>query len=253
MDDTSRRMRNEFIYGSFRDVADCDYIAARVLHRLKLFDQFSWAALQAIEKYLKCILLIYDRDTRDIVHNLSKALKQVENIPDINWDFDDEIRKFLEYLTIYGGDRYFTFPRSTEGNELFLFDYSVWKIRRYCRDLYWMKVIQKQKGIKVYDIHIKSIQSKNCIKNANEFRLDPRGYLEKVLRQKRFAKQREQLIYKNAYYGSHKKHKIIFQRTITSATPAHYIFPDIYTWMKARIKLNKGVKEFFDANWENIN
>jgi len=252
MDDDFRRKRNEFIYSSFRDVADCDYINARVLHRLKLFDQFSWAALQAIEKYLKTIILIYNGNTKDIKHDLIKGLNRVESITDINWDFDDDIRKFLEYLTIYGGDRYFTFPWGTKGNELFILDYSVWKIRRYCKDLYWMKIYQAQKGILLYDYYIKLIQSKKCIEKANKFNLDPRGYLERVLKTKRFRKQREQLVYKNAYYGSYKKHKIKFQITITGATPRHFAFPEIYAWVKTRVTLSKKVREFFEATGSDI-
>ena len=66
MDEDLRKKRNEYIYHSFRDVADCDYICARTLHRIRLFDQFLWSGLQAIEKYLKTIVLLYDGDTRNI-------------------------------------------------------------------------------------------------------------------------------------------------------------------------------------------
>ena len=42
----------------FRNIADKDYIAARLCYRNGLVPQFHWQALQAIEKYLKAILLI---------------------------------------------------------------------------------------------------------------------------------------------------------------------------------------------------
>ncbi|CUB05958.1 HEPN domain-containing protein [Marinomonas fungiae] len=41
----------------FRKQADFDYISARVNFRLGLRQQFLWSAQQAIEKYLKAILL----------------------------------------------------------------------------------------------------------------------------------------------------------------------------------------------------
>jgi len=247
MNDELRGKRNEFIYHSFRDVADCDYITARTLHRLKLFNQFSWSALQAIEKYLKTILLIYDRNTKQIGHKLTEGLIQVENITDINWDFDVKIRKFIEYSTIFGGDRYFTFPWGTEGNELFILDYTVWKIRRYCQDLQWMKILQAQQGISIYDDYIKQIQSQKCFEKSNKFRLLHKGYLERVLDTKRFQKQREQLVYKNFYYGSYKKRKIIFARTIRMATPSHFYFPEIYSWVLEHVKLSEKAKEFFET------
>ena len=66
---------------------------------------------------------------------------------DINWDFDAKIRNFIEYLTIFGGDRYFTFPWGTEGNELFMLDYTVWKIRSYCQDLKGMRILLRNTEI----------------------------------------------------------------------------------------------------------
>jgi len=39
---------NSFAIRSFRDVADFDYIAARMAYRARLIPQFHWSALQAI-------------------------------------------------------------------------------------------------------------------------------------------------------------------------------------------------------------
>jgi hypothetical protein len=52
------RQLNSFAFRSFRDVADADYIVARMAYRAQLPMQFFWASQQAIEKYLKCILFI---------------------------------------------------------------------------------------------------------------------------------------------------------------------------------------------------
>jgi hypothetical protein len=247
MEDFYRAKRYEFIYKSFRDVADCDYIAARALHRLKLFDQFLWSALQAVEKYLKTIILIYDGNTKDLGHDLFKGLIRVESIPDISWDFDEKTRDFLGYLTLHGGDRYFTRPRGTHGRELLQLDYVVWKIRRYCQDLQWLKKQQEEKVDDRHDRYIKWLQSRECLRNATKLRLFRKGHLEKVLDTKRFPKQREQLIYKNFFYGSYKKHKIKkFQLTATGANPAHFLFPEIYPWIKQRVKLSPEIKRYFE-------
>ncbi|MBD5749812.1 HEPN domain-containing protein, partial [Citrobacter freundii] len=42
---------------SFRDMADQDYLTARVCFKNNLPFQFLWMSQQAIEKYIKCILL----------------------------------------------------------------------------------------------------------------------------------------------------------------------------------------------------
>lgn len=44
---------NDFAARSFRDVADRDYVAARLACRAGLMPQFLWSAQQAFEKYLK--------------------------------------------------------------------------------------------------------------------------------------------------------------------------------------------------------
>jgi HEPN domain-containing protein len=118
VDELLRSKRNDFIYRSFRDVADCDYIAARSSYRLKLFDQFLWSSLQAVEKYIKTIILLYDGDTRDLGHDLVKGFTRVEGISEIDWDFEPETKNFLDNLTIMGRDRYFSYPRGTDGQEL---------------------------------------------------------------------------------------------------------------------------------------
>ena len=62
---------NNFAIRSFRDVADYDYISARMLYRAKLVPQFLWSSLQSIEKYLKCILLLNRIKANKVGHNLA--------------------------------------------------------------------------------------------------------------------------------------------------------------------------------------
>ena len=49
---------NHFAIRCFRDTGDADYLAARMAMRARLAIPFLWSAEQAIEKYLKCILLL---------------------------------------------------------------------------------------------------------------------------------------------------------------------------------------------------
>ncbi|ASK93081.1 hypothetical protein XcvCFBP7111P_17620 [Xanthomonas citri pv. vignicola] len=48
---------NQFAIRCLRDTGDGDYIAARLSMRAYLYTQYLWAAEQAVEKYLKCILM----------------------------------------------------------------------------------------------------------------------------------------------------------------------------------------------------
>lgn len=54
---TERPYLCSWIDDTVRDTADQDYVAARANYRLALHTQAAWSAAQAIEKYLKGILL----------------------------------------------------------------------------------------------------------------------------------------------------------------------------------------------------
>ncbi|MBU0482592.1 MAG: hypothetical protein KKG47_15985 [Proteobacteria bacterium] len=69
---------NDFAIRSFRDVADSDYIAARMAYRAQLVQQFLWSGLQAMEKYLKCILLLNRIKAKNVRHDLAVALRLIE-------------------------------------------------------------------------------------------------------------------------------------------------------------------------------
>ena len=83
MSPSDRAKVNDYIVRSFRDVADADYIAARSIYRLGLSQQFLWAALQALEKYLKGILLFNDLSTKTIGHDIASAYAALSQISDI--------------------------------------------------------------------------------------------------------------------------------------------------------------------------
>lgn len=120
----------DFVCRSFRDVADKDYLAARVLYRYELEPQFLWAGSQAIEKYLKAILLFNGRSAKRIGHDIDKALQAVDAISDLALDLPVDVREFVAHLARQGPNRYFDRPLETHGDELAQLDRSVWYIRR---------------------------------------------------------------------------------------------------------------------------
>jgi len=81
---------NDFALRSFRDMADGDYIAARMACRAALLPQFLWASQQAVEKYLKCILLLNRIDAREAYHDLGKALDRIDASGKLSLDLTAE-------------------------------------------------------------------------------------------------------------------------------------------------------------------
>jgi len=59
----------DFATRSFRDLADQDYITARIAYRKEFEQQFRWCALQALEKYLKAILIFNSVSAKGLGHD----------------------------------------------------------------------------------------------------------------------------------------------------------------------------------------
>ena len=82
-----------FITQTFRNSADNDYIAARLLYCNGLDQQFLWSAEQAVEKYLKAILLYNGINTADIGHLLTRAFDRLDAITDIQFDLSRRYKR----------------------------------------------------------------------------------------------------------------------------------------------------------------
>ena len=240
---------DDFVKGCFRDTADADYIAARACYRLGLIDQFLWSGLQAIEKYLKGILLLYGKDTRKISHNLTTALTQVRTIPGISWDFSDELHEFLAYLTTYGINRYFGIPRARKGLELSQMDNAVWSVRRYCQRFFYTQGWRsKEPGRTLVEGYVASLAGDECRESPHKFRLLVSGYLEEVLLTDKHPAQREQLIWKNLYYGRRRKNGVQYHKVVSFSQPPHFMHPDIYPWLSDRVTFSKEERKRFEKN-----
>lgn len=233
---------NDFINRSFRDMADKDYIAARILYRANLGPQFLWAAQQAMEKYLKGVLLYNDVSTIKLVHDLEKALKELGRITDIPFDIPDGMRQFIRRLNEEGTNRYFEYPAAALGEELLQLDRAVWCIRRYC---YWMRgtVGPATAPVERLPIEIARVHAFQE-KDIHKFRI-PGGYLEEILRTPK-ARLREHLVWKNFYYGSYMKRRIKrFTMQTWSATPTHFRRPEIFDDLARLVQFSKPVENYF--------
>ena len=121
-----------FIADSFRDVADADYLTARICWRRDLGLNFFWMALQAIEKYLKGILLFHRESSQGFGHDVCKLLSRVKRLPEINLQFRPDVETFIGILNEQGLNRYFESNFERRGVEILLLDECIWQLRIRC-------------------------------------------------------------------------------------------------------------------------
>ena len=121
-DERQRKWFSAYVCG-LRDIADRDYIAARITSRVGLHQSSAWSALQAMEKYFKAILLFSDRSVKSQrSHDLSALLERVDSLPIVGFTLPQDAREFLEYLNEQGPNRYGDFAVIAEGPELLKLD-----------------------------------------------------------------------------------------------------------------------------------
>lgn len=138
---TNDRLLNDFATRCFRDVADGDYIAARQAYRATLFSQFLWASQQAIEKYLKCILLQNRIPAPDVKHDLEKALFKLDAQTAFPIKLSEQTRQFIGYINQYGPWRYLEVSYYLREYEILKLDRAVWEIRRHAEPHnFWTKL-----------------------------------------------------------------------------------------------------------------
>lgn len=221
--DKLERYVNSFGTQSFRDQADRDYIAARLACRYELFPQFLWASHQAIEKYLKAILLYNRVNATQVGHDLALALSLTEKLP-FKIELSSRSRKFIAHVAEVGEFRYIDIPYYVDGHILIDLDLAVWEIRRYCQvlNIFW-KVLSIEEQ-KVLDAALAELASSNT-KPRHEFRLQD-GFLEKVLDDKKHP-SRSALLWHNPCFGVRKRATIRAKSHLHTQNPLLYLYPEM--------------------------
>lgn len=175
------RELNSFAFRSFRDVADADYIAARMAYRAQLPVQFLWASQQALEKHLKCMLFIRRIPAAAVKHDLRRALALVQSSA-IPLALTERSRKFIQEIDDVGQYRYLEASFVVQWHKVVALDQAVWELRRFCR-----------------------LDPNATLKSLVEGKSAPRvyvvaGYLEKVI-ENRQNPARQPLLWHNGYFG----------------------------------------------------
>lgn len=215
---------NDFATRSFRDVADYDYITARMAYRAKLVPQFLWSSLQSIEKYLKCILLLNRIKARSIGHDLGAALDLLERHAPFELRLQKPSRKLIEHLDTYGRFRYLETPFHIKGMEIMQLDMAVWDIRRYCRKLDYEINLPNGDKKQMFDIEVRTIEHSET-KPPQSFSIIGGG-LEKIIADKMHP-AREPLLWQNLFFGLRARKRVHLRQYLHATNSPLSLHPEI--------------------------
>ena len=228
---------NNFATRSFRDTADGDYIAARLAFRSGLAQNFLWSSLQAIEKYLKCILIL-NRIKAPKSHDLEQILKVFEKNKKFDLVLTENTQKFLIFLDTYGRHRYYETPYYIMGNELISLDRAVWQIRQYARAMDYQ--INDLHGVKIDMLKLELEANAYARKRPpHKFRIIG-GRLESIIA-KRDHPSREPLLWQNAFFGRKSRNIITLPSRSESGNSPLYLHPAILDEILKYVFLPKDV------------
>lgn len=219
--DTLDRQINSFAIRSFRDTADGDYIAARMTCRAGLMPQFLWSAQQALEKYLKCILLVNRTPAPKVGHNLERALELAQKVshpPKLR----PKAQKFFDHIAIYGERRYLDGCYFVEGHPLIDLDMTVWDLRRYCQILdVFGKELPKREQDLLSTAQAAIEQSEQ--RPPQYFRLHG-GLLESILDDRKNP-SRAPLVWNNGFFHGSRRHKVQSPHVLHATNAPLWNFP----------------------------
>lgn len=128
-----QRYRNEFARRSFLEIADYDYVSARILFKYHCYEQCMVTSQQSIEKYLKAILLfqsVKPKNSNRPNHNLGVLMAECLSIN--NLVLSEDTMKFIKALNGVENIRYLTNSYFLRGDLLRLLDKVVFELRVYC-------------------------------------------------------------------------------------------------------------------------
>lgn len=219
--DIDRRL-NDFAVRSFRDIADGDYIAARMACRADLVPQFLWSSQQAIEKYLKCTLLMH-RVRAKVGHDINAALKLTEKLP-FEVRLSKRSRDFIEHIDRNRMSRYLEMSWDLHGHALIALDLTVWELRRYCQSL-----VLHSKNVMPYELDMLAEARKQVEESVAEKAVGfciPGGALERIVDAKHHP-AREPLLWQNMLFGVRKRRHVRAKFFMHGSNAPLYLFPDM--------------------------
>ena len=227
---------NSFATRCFRDTADADYIAARLCYRSALISQFHWLALQAMEKYLKAILLINRIPARNVRHDLSKAIALCQKLP-FDLELFPDTRKFIAHIDEFGSDRYLTQSYCIYGLKLLELDKAVWDLRRYCRVVNFDQELPDGSSKNMLEPYLAMIKAAET--NPLNAGLVG-GHLESILERKDHP-SRGALIWQNAFFYSRPRKTVKVPRWSSGVNSPLSMYPEILKEVEKYVFVPPGI------------
>jgi HEPN domain-containing protein len=222
---------NDFALRSFRDMADGDYIAARMACRAALLPQFLWASQQAVEKYLKCILLLNRIDAREAYHDLGKALDRIDASGKLSLDLTRGTKEFIDMLDQCGRYRYFEVSTVGFGAQLVTLDRAVWELRRYCTVDEEPRRLRLRQGFAAPRVRLEN------------------GLLEKIVDDAKNP-AREPLLWQNGFFGKRERKKIRLRKWFQAHNAPLYLNPQILDEVLKYVFLPKEIRSGYRSHRE---
>lgn len=223
---------NQFAIRCFRDTGDGDYVAARMSLRARLGTQFLWSAEQAIEKYLKCILMLNRRDTSDLGHRIDDALNRINTQLPFQIKLSKPEQKIFDHVCEWGADRYLIGSYELMDKEVANLDLLVWRLRQYCQPLDVLHYADTPTEA-VLLANIKRIE--NGMSGPPKNGHLPHGVIEHILASKQHP-AREPLVWKNFRYCERQRKVIWYSSGFHTVNAPLWLDPGLADeaakWMK---------------------
>lgn len=238
---------NDFAIRSFRDVADEDYISARLSYRFGLIQQFHWQSLQAIEKYFKTIFLLNRIKAKNIGHDLDIALKKLNELP-FEVKLSQMAIRFIDHLAKFGQYRYLERSYYIFGPKLVELDKTVWELRHYCHLINFDHKLDNGEVTNMLSTELEAIE-KNLINPPNNYRIEG-GHLESILDNKSNP-SRPALIWQNAFFCNNRRKKVNVPTPFCAVNAPLSLHPEIIDEILKYVHLQGFVTKSYRKYYEN--
>lgn len=238
------RWLNSFAISSFRDTGDFDYIAARMAYRTRLIQPFLWSSLQALEKYLKCILVLNRVSAKKLGHDLGKALERAKSELPFELKLADRTRSFIEHIDTYGRFRYLETPFFVLPHEILRLDWAVWDIRRYCQVLNYDIEFEGQSSRNALEFELARVEAA-VEAPPHRFKIMG-GTLEKIIGT-RDHPARSALLWQNPAYGTRRRSKVCLHSFEQAVNSPLSMRPEMLDYVLQFVQMQDDVKAAYRA------
>lgn len=195
---------------------------ARMACRYELFPQFLWSSQQAIEKYLKAILLYNRVKATRIGHDIQAAMLLTQQLP-FSIELSTRSEEFLDHLARCGENRYIDVPYFVKGYALIDLDLSVWEIRRYCQVLHVSKDLPENEETLLAEAQSELAAATRMPRHKFKLR---GGFLEKVLADRKHP-SRAALLWQNGVFGVRKRQSVLAKHHLHAQNPMLFLYPEM--------------------------